>query len=138
MNALIDTNVILDVLCRREPHFVDSARVLAIAERGDFIAWMGATTVTTLFYLVRRTIGTEMAHEKMRDLLAIIRVAPVNQSVIESATFDRFPDFEDAVLYHAACQIGASTIITRNTGDFRTAKLLIQTPSQFLATLRPH
>ena len=75
MNALIDTNVIVDVLTRREPFFGDSARVLDRAERGEFTAWICAMTVTTIFYLVRRHLGSEETKDRLRDLTAICSVA---------------------------------------------------------------
>ena len=104
MNALIDTNVIVDVLGQREPFFADSSRVLDRAERGEYSAWLCATTVTTVFYLVRRHLGKEEAIERIRDLTAICSVAAVNQSVIAAATrssgtwrvsFAMAYDFED-------------------------------------------
>lgn len=135
MNALIDTNVIVDVLSRREPFFADSSLVLDHAERGDFVGWICATTVTTVFYLARRSVGTETAIERLKDLTSICRVAPVNQSVIDAAVHDRFPDFEDAVLHHSAVLAGADCIVTRNESDFRDSSLLVFTPTQFLAAL---
>lgn len=135
MNALIDTNVIVDVLTRRDPFFADSSLVLDHAERGDFVGWVCATTVTTVFYLVRRSLGTDLSIERIKDLTAICRVAPVNQPVIDSALQDRFPDFEDAVLHHSALLAGADCIVTRNAADFRDSSLLIYTPAQFLTAL---
>lgn len=135
MNALIDTNVILDVIVRRDPFFADSARVLDRAERGDFGAWLCATTVTTVFYLARRVIGSAGAIERIKDLTAISRVAPVNQSVIDAALEERFPDFEDAVLHHSAVLVSADCIVTRNGADFRDSSLLVYSPAQFLAAL---
>ncbi len=135
MNALIDTNVIVDVLTRRDPFFADSSLVLDRAERGDFVAAICATTVTTVFYLVRRHLGAKDTVEKIKDLTAICTVAPVNQSVIDSALNDRFSDFEDAVLHHSAALAGADCIVTRNEADFRESSLLIYSPAQFLAAL---
>ena len=77
MNALIDTNVIVDVLGQREPFFADSSRVLDRAERGEYSAWL---CVTTVFYLVRRHLGKEEAIERIRDLTAICSVAAVNHN----------------------------------------------------------
>ncbi len=34
MNVFVDTNVLLDVLARREPHYADSAQVWTLAETG--------------------------------------------------------------------------------------------------------
>ncbi|MFV0336946.1 MAG: PIN domain-containing protein [Chthoniobacterales bacterium] len=135
MNALIDTNVIIDVLAHRDPFFADSSLVLDRAERGDVVGWICATTVTTVFYLVRRSLGFEATVEHLKDLTSICRVAPVNQSVIDSAVYDKFSDFEDAVLHHAAVLAGADCIVTRNEVDFRNSSLLVYNPSQFLAAL---
>lgn len=138
MNALIDTNVIVDVLARREPHFADSSLVLDHAERGQFVAWICATTVATVYYLVRRHLGAEPTVEKIKELTAICTVAPVNQSVIASALNSRFTDFEDAILHHSAVLAGADCIVTRNEADFRESSLVVYSPAQFLAALAQH
>jgi predicted nucleic acid-binding protein len=135
MNALIDTNVIVDVLTRREPFFSDSVQVLDKAERGVYTAWLCATTVTTIFYLVRRHLGPDETIKRLRDLTAICMVAPVNQSVIESALESNFQDFEDAVLNYAARTVAADCIVTRNESDFKHSSLLVYSPSQFVAAL---
>ncbi|MEM9478963.1 MAG: PIN domain-containing protein [Verrucomicrobiota bacterium] len=135
MNALIDTNVLVDVLVKREPFFVDSSRVLDKAERGEFTAWLCATTITTVFYLVRRHLGAEETKERIEDLTAIFSTAAVNQSVIDSALQSPIADFEDAVLNEAALTAGADCIVTRNEADFRHSSLLIYSPTQFLAAL---
>ena len=135
MNALIDTNVIVDVLARREPFFKNSSLVLDHAERGDYVAWVCATTVTTVFYLTRRHLGAAATVEKLKDLTSNCSVAPVNRAVIDSALESTFPDFEDAVLHHSAVIAGAHCIVTRNEADFRDSSLLVYSPAQFLAAL---
>ena len=135
MNALLDTNVIVDVMTRREPFFADSSQVLDRAERGEFTAWICATTVTTVFYLVRRHLGASATVERIEDLTSICATAAVNQAIIAAALKSPFSDFEDAVLNHAAITAGADCIITRNVADFRKSTLLVYTPTQFLAAL---
>ncbi len=85
MNALIDTNVIVDVMTKREPFFADPCSVLNRAERGDFTAWVCATTITTIFYFVRRHLGSSETIKRIKDLTAICATAAVNQAVIDSA-----------------------------------------------------
>lgn len=135
MNALIDTNVIVDVLTARAPHYEDSAMVLDKAERGEFVATICATTITTVYYLVRRHHGAKATLETMLDLTAICHVSPVNRSVIDSALHSSFRDFEDAVLHHSALLAGADCIVTRNQIDFRDSSLMIYSPRQFLIAL---
>lgn len=135
MNALIDTNVIVDVLTGRAPHYEHSSLVLDKAERGEFVATVCATTITTVYYLVRRHYGAKATLEKMFDLTAICQVSPVNRSVIDSTLNSSFTDFEDAVLHHSALLAGADCIVTRNQIDFRDSSLMIYSPSQFLLAL---
>ena len=135
MNALIDTNVVVDVLMKREPFFVSSAAVLDRAERGEFVGWLCATTVTTIFFLVRKQLGRDEAIKKLKDLSAIFATAPVNKAVIDSALESRFKDFEDAVLNEAAVLVGADCIVTRNGSDFKHSSLLVYSPSQFIASI---
>jgi predicted nucleic acid-binding protein len=135
VNVLIDTNVILDVLMRRDPFFADSAAVLDRAERGEFVGWLCATTVTTIFFLLRKELGRDQAIGRLKDLTAICAIAPVNQGVVDAALESDFSDFEDAVLNHSALLAGARCIVTRNERDFRNSSLLVYRPSQFLVAL---
>jgi predicted nucleic acid-binding protein len=135
VNALIDTNVVLDVLMRRDPFFADSAAVLDRAERGEFMGWLCATTVTTIFFLLRKELGRHQTIGRMKDLTAICAIAPVNQGVVDAALESDFSDFEDAVLNHSALLVGARCLVTRNERDFRNSSLLVYRPSQFLAAL---
>ena len=135
MNVLIDTNVIVDVLMARQPFFADSSKVLDRAERGVFSGWVCATTITTIFYLVRRHLGATASRDKIEDLVSICGVATVNQSVIDGALGSPIGDFEDAVLDHSAQLVRENCIVTRNESDFSASNILIYSPTQFLSTL---
>lgn len=135
MIALVDTNVVLDVLLARAPHLPASAGVLGAIETGRCQGLLGATTITTVFYIARRHLGAEEALNRLACLMSLFGIAAVNQTVLKSALSRGFPDFEDSVLHEAACQTGAHCIVTRNVTDFRLAELPVYTPAQFLAAL---
>lgn len=135
MIALVDTNVVLDVMLGREPHLIDSAAVLAAIETSKCAGLLSATTVTTIHYIAERHIGSEAALKQISQLFSLFGVAPVNQAVLGSALGLGMPDFEDAVLHEAAVQAGADCIVTRNVDDFAMAKIPVYTPAQFLAAL---
>ena len=116
MRALLNTNVLLDVLLDREPFSTQSAQVLSRAERGEISGYACATTVTTIFYLCSRASGRRQARRHVETLLSILDVAPVNRRVIEAALASRFKDFEDAVVSESAALVSADTIVTRNNG----------------------
>lgn len=133
---LVDTNVVLDVLLERKPHVTDSDAVLAAVERNEVAGLLGATSITTIYYLAAKAVGAKRAKAQVAVLLDIFRVAAITGSVLRDAMDSEFVDFEDAVLHAAAMFEGADAIVTRDPDDFRRAKLAVYTPSEFRAALR--
>lgn len=132
---LFDTNVVMDVLLERDP-FVKAASVLLDANvRGEVNGVLGATTVTTLFYLLSRAQGADEARGHVQRLLQHFDVASVQRRVLERAAASDFADFEDAVLHEAARESGAEGIVTRYTDDFAPATLSIYTPHELVRAL---
>jgi predicted nucleic acid-binding protein len=133
---LVDTDVILDVLAKREPFFASAAGLWAEVERGHIKAYLASHTVTTIFYLVAKSKGKEFAKNCLSDLLSVFRIAPVKESTLRLALESKIVDFEDAVQLAAAKEVGAGLIITRNVGDYKKSEVPATTPDLFLATLK--
>lgn len=130
-----DTNVILDAILRRAPHLQNATKLVYAVEEGKLTGQLGATTVTTVYYIVQREYTAEEARRDVRDLLQTFNVAPVQRRVLENAAASDFSDFEDAVLHEAALESGADGIVTRNTDDFASATLSIYTPHELVRAL---
>lgn len=135
MIALVDTNVVLDVMLRREPHLTASSAVMAAVETGRCGGLLCATTITTIHYIAGRKIGRRASLESIAALMSIFGVAAVNQAVLGSALSRNMADFEDAVMHDAAIQAEANCIVTRNINDFVAAQIPVYSPDQFMAAL---
>ena len=135
ISVLVDLNVVLDMLQRREPHYADSAAVLAHAERGTVRGWLAAHSWTTLFYLYARDQASDQARVYLTDLLQFLSVAPVDQAVIEQALNLPYTDFEDAVQMMLAVRAGADYLLTRNVQDFKAGPLPVLQPAELLALI---
>lgn len=123
MKILFDTNIILDVLMDRKS-FADVAVELFVkVEEGSAIGYLCGTTLTTVYYLTAKVLGAKGARQAIEKLLAMFEVAPVNRPVIETALKAGIHDFEDAVIYAAACHVSADVIVTRNAGHFKRLKI---------------
>jgi predicted nucleic acid-binding protein len=131
--VLIDLNLVLDVLQKREPFYAASAGVLACAETGLVEGFVAAHTLTTLFYLVAKDRSAERARVALTELLQFLSVAPVDQAAIEGALNLPYADFEDAVQMMAAVQAGAQYLVTRNVQDYRAGPLPALQPAELLA-----
>jgi predicted nucleic acid-binding protein len=132
---LIDLNIILDVLQKREPFYETSTGLLAAVETGQVQGYIAAHSLTTLFYLVQKDKSSAEARATITNLLQFIKIAPVDQSTIEQGLNLDTRDFEDAVQMISAVQCKADCIVTRNVKDFQPALLPVMQPVDFLSTL---
>jgi predicted nucleic acid-binding protein len=133
LRVLIDLNLILDVLQKREPFYAASARVLACAEMGVVEGIVAAHTLTTLFYLVARDQSAARARIALTELLQFLAVASVGHATIEQALNLPYSDFEDAVQMMAAVQADAQYLVTRNVRDYKAGPLPALQPVELLA-----
>jgi predicted nucleic acid-binding protein len=133
LRVLIDLNVVLDVLQRREPFYEMSARVLASVETGLVEGWVAAHSITTLYYLLAKHHSHAHARAVLTDTMTLLSVAAVDQSVIEQALNLPYPDFEDAVQMMAAARSDLQYVVTRDVRDFSAGPLPALQPAELLA-----
>ncbi|MBA54233.1 MAG: PIN domain nuclease [Pseudomonadales bacterium] len=135
MNALFDTNVILDLLLDREPFNAPATWLISQAEAGAINGSLCATTLTNIFYIASKALNRQQAATAVANIMSIFEVAPVTRAVIEDALTTPIQDFEDAVLYQSAIHYGCQLIVTRNTKDFTHNRIPVMTPDEFIALL---
>lgn len=135
MKILFDTNVILDVLLRRQPFHQEALQLFAKVELAEIQGFVGATTVTTLHYLMAKALGAKAARVEIQKILTLFDVALVNRSVLARAVQSKVKDYEDAVLVEAALAAGVDAIVTRDVADFKKAGLTVYSPKELLGVL---
>ena len=135
MRILFDTNVVLDVILGRQPFREASSQVLARVENGELVGVLGATTLTTIYYLVAKASGKTVAHSAIRKLIGLFEIAAVDQKTLKDAVDSPMADFEDAVLLEAGAVFGVDAIVTRDPEDFQSGRLPVFSPWQLHQTL---
>jgi len=135
MVVFLDTNVILDVLQERHPHFNDSYKILELANNGKIKAYISATSVMDIIYLMSREIKGENKNEIIRTsmlkLLGFLKISEVTQRDIEKALMAKdFGDIEDALQIQCAKRINAEYIITRDKNGFKNSVISSITPKE--------
>ncbi len=135
-SVLIDLNILLDVLQKREPFYEISAALLAAVETGRVKGYVAAHSVTTLFYLIRKDRSAAEARATITNLMQFIKIAAVDQSTIEQALNLDYGDYEDAVQMISAVQCKAEYLVTRNVKDYQPALLTVLQPVEFMGTLQ--
>ena len=122
MKVLFDTNVILDLLLDRS-EFVDDASVLiSKVDTNEIDGFLCATTITTIHYLLEKSLNTTQAAKHIKTLLNIFDIAPVSSETLEKALNPKFTDYEDSVLHEAALAVDVDSIVTRDYSGFKNSK----------------
>ena len=126
--ALIDTNVALDWLLDRKP-WSDAAQPLWDArDAGHIIAYLPASVLTDIFYIVRRQADIPTAFTAVDQVFAAFGLYPVDASLLQQARALPGSDFEDNVQIACATNAQLDLIITRNPADFRHSPVLVIEP----------
>jgi len=135
MKVFVDTNVLLDVLGRREPHYEDAAHIWTLAETGKLEAHVSAISFTNVFYIVRRFRNRRAARQAVKWMRDVFHIAPCDDKILHQAIDADWVDLEDAVQYFSAWRVDASCIITRNAGGYARSEMDVLSPEEFLAML---
>ena len=135
MRTLLDTDVILDFFLEREPFVEGATALLEANHRGEFDAYIMASTPINVFYHARKFKGIVMARQVVTILLTPLPVCPIDGPIAHAALSLSLSDYEDAVQHASATASGLDAIVTRNLTDYKGATLPVFSPADFLAQL---
>ena len=136
MKILFDTNIILDVFLNRKPFEATAIRLFSAVENKVIQGYLCSTTITTLDYLLSKSIGRVNSKHAIVSVLDLFNITEVNYRTLKAAVDSDFSDFEDAVLYFSGYDAGVDGVVTRNTNDFTAAQLPIYKPDDLWALIQ--
>lgn len=131
----VDSDVILDVLEKREQFYEYSAQILSLGDEKKVKLVTTSLVFANIYYLLRKHLGIEKAKESLRKLRIIVDVISVNAKEVDLALNSEISDFEDALQYFTTLYSKIEFIITRNVCDYKNPKLIVQTPQQYIEGL---
>ncbi len=135
MKVLVDTNVILDILCSRKDFVADSLRIFQCCEAGRLEGCISALSIPNIVYIMRKELNRERIKDILRTLTAIFSVIELREADILKAAELEFADYENALQSVSAHRVHAELIITRNCKDFTASPVPVITPSELLKQL---
>ena len=130
--VLLDTNVILDVLLEREPFVADAATIWQAVEDQAIQGYVTATTLTNIYYIAHKLKGSTVARLAVSEILALMRVCAVNDTVLRAALALPLADYEDAVQVACALAADLEVIVTRDVEGFASSPVQTIAPAEFL------
>lgn len=140
MRAVLDTNIVVDVLQRREPWFQDGAVIFRAIANKQVEGCLTAKQITDLHFFSRKQFkGEENVDVKARQvigkLLAIFSLIDTLGIDCQNALGNENGDYEDAVLIESTVRAGADCIVTRNPEHFKTSTVPVYAPDQFVSVI---
>ena len=132
MKVLIDTNVILDVLCGRAEFLEASSMVWKYCEINKLSGVISALSIPNIVYILRKELDPDKTKEIIDRLMLIFDVAELKAEDLRKAADMKFADYEDAVQMCCAARINADFIVTRNVRDFVSSPIPAVKPSELL------
>jgi len=133
MKVLIDTNIIIDYLDDRAPFADHAEKIFDLCEKKKLTGILTASSVTDIYYIMRKIIGREKALESLKMLFAVFEIAQVGKNDLLRAIESPVMDYEDALISVCAKHAKAECIVTRNIRDFTKSPVLPISPEDFLA-----
>ncbi|WP_019538920.1 type II toxin-antitoxin system VapC family toxin [Proteiniphilum acetatigenes] len=131
-NLLIDTNIVVDLLSKRENFYQEAQELFTLADENDVKLFISALTFANTHYLLSRHLNENGARKVMIKFKLLVKVLPLEDKILELALASDFRDFEDAIQYHTALENKLNIIITRNKKDFKTSRIPVLTAKEFL------
>ena len=135
MRALIDTDVLLDVLLARAPFSQAAERLLDLGQQGVFDAYVSGISPVNIFYIARKAKTSDELRRALSQLLLAAHVCPIDHAALNDALASPIRDYEDAVQHACAVAAGLDAIVTRNLDDYKYATLPVYSPTDFLSHL---
>ena len=132
----IDTNVMLDLLGERLPHYDAIAMIASLADEGQITIVASALSYATVSYFLTKFESSDMAKEKLRKFRIISEICDLTESIIEKGLNSDFSDFEDALQYYSALKSNCNILITRNGRDFKGSRIPILTAEEYITGLK--
>jgi predicted nucleic acid-binding protein len=133
--VFVDSDIVLDLLSGREPHYNFAAELFSLADKNSIKLYVSSLTFANVNYILSKQLSAGQARKMLLKFKTLVNVLTVNNKIIDLALASDFHDFEDAIQYNAATENGVTTLLTRNLKDFRKAEIVILTAQQFLKTI---
>lgn len=136
-HIFLDTNVVIDFLAGREPFATDAAYLFDAAVAGTCKVYICALSFNNIWYVLSQTLKDTRTIGLLKELEKMTFIAPVTQEIIRQALEGKFKDFEDAIRYFCALELGIiDALVTRNAKDFKSSELPVMSPAEAVAFLQ--
>jgi predicted nucleic acid-binding protein len=81
--VFIDTDIALDVLARREPHYTSAATLFTLADKKKIIIYISSLSFSNLNYLLSKQYNSSESRRILVSFKVLTQVLAVNEKIID-------------------------------------------------------
>jgi predicted nucleic acid-binding protein len=131
-NVFVDTDIIYDLLAKRDPHYQAAAKLFTLSDEEKIQISISTLSIANIHYLISKQLSSEQAKQILRKFRLLVHIVPLNEKIIDLALNSKFNDFGDAIQYYCAIENECDILLTRNLRDYKKAQITVMTALDFI------
>lgn len=133
MRILVDTNICLDILQKRNGFYDSSKDALFLASEKNCKICITTVTVMDIMYITRKHFADNSVQRNIvRDFISAFKLLKISKKNIAYGFAGLMKDFEDAVQASCAKSHFIDIVLTRNVKDFSNSPVRAMSPEDFI------
>ena len=128
----IDCNIIIDLLGKREPHYIFAAKLFSLVDDQIISGFTSPLVISNSFYILKKQIGNKQGYSQLKKIYDMLNIVKINKKITDNAFSNNYKDLEDDIHYFAALEANLDFLITRNKKNFKNNKIKILTAEEFI------
>ncbi len=136
MRVLVDTNILIDILCMREDFYDEAEKVFVWGLKNKIhILITDISYINALYVGKRYGYSVESLKSSLYKIAKFSELAIIDNDIVKESLLSDWNDVEDATQYYAAISNMADCILTRNTNDFKMSTIPVYSPKEFISKI---
>ena len=137
MRVFVDTNIIIDLLAKRQPFYVESQKIFSLSDTKQIELFISSLSLVKTHYILNDVMKIKDARLILGKFKVLVKSNALSDKIIELALNDtKFKDFKDGIQYYSALESQCQLILTRNLKDFKNSKIPVLSPKEYIAKRR--
>lgn len=134
MKVYLDTNILVDFVCKRAPFDEGAKCVFALGSIGQIDIVISSLSVVNAIYIGRK-YDLPVVKQRIKSILPFISVYDLQADVVIKALDAEWKDYEDSVQSMSAVDSSADCILTRNKKDFQKSSIPVFSIEEFMSLM---
>jgi len=137
MRVFVDTNIIIDLLAKRQPFYVESQKIFSLSDTKQIELFISSLSLVNTHYILNDVMKIKDARLILGKFKVLVKSNALSDKIIELALNDtKFKNFEDGIQYYSALESQCQLILTRNLKNFKNSKIPVLSPKEYIAKRR--